>query len=85
MGAGVCLIGRLFINDDEDEDNMASSGEVEGSIGGRLDNELVDMADGVTDEGEILFTVSSGPTVGGSGFGMGFSTGFVKPSFISWT
>jgi len=24
-------------------------------------------------------------TVGGSGFGIGFSTGFVRPSFISWT
>lgn len=82
MGAGVDLIGWLF-NDDEDEDIIGSSGEVEGSIGAKLGNELVDGV--VTGEGGILLTASAGPTVGGKGLGMGFSTGFVKPSFISCT
>lgn len=90
MGAGVVgLIGKL-LSDDDEEDVIASSDDVEGSIGGKLDDgesvnatELVELVEAVEEDAVVALTGSLGPTVGGNGLGIGFSTGFVKPSFIS--
>lgn len=69
------LVETLFR--DEDDDDKVSSGDVDGSIGGKLDVIIVDA------DGEIVLV--SELTVGGNGFGIGFSTGLVKPSWISCT